>query len=179
MNSSLVCGWAKSLETVKRIFPQNERERKMDMKRIALSFICILLLAASLCSCFLGGITQKSFVDGKKAPQLEPSDIESVTLRHLWSETDILFTAEQLEEFTALFNDSIVHLRDGGTTPDYVLVVILKNGTEFHLIDSESILEIQFKKIEGNSDFERNYDIKIENDELIQYIKETMQEETT
>jgi hypothetical protein len=127
----------------------------------------------------LGGITQKSFVDGKKAPQLEPSDIESVTLRHLWSETDILFTAEQLEEFTALFNDSIVHLRDGGTTPDYVLIVILKNGTEFHLIDSESILEIQFEKIEGNSDFERNYDIKIENDELIQYIKETMQEETT
>lgn len=102
-----------------------------------------------------------------------------MTLRHLWSETDILFTAEQLEEFTALFNDSIVHLRDGGTTPDYVLVVILKNGTEFHLIDSESILEIQFKKIEGNSDFERNYDIKIENDELIQYIKETLQEETT
>jgi hypothetical protein len=40
-------------------------------------------------------------------------------------------------------------------------------------------LEIQFEKIEGNSDFERNYDIKIENDELIQYIKETMQEETT
>ena len=147
------------------------------MKRIASFFIGVLLLAVLLCSCFLGGITQKSFVDGKKAPQLDPSDIESVRLQHPGSETDILFTTEQIEEFAALFNDSLVHIRDGGTTPDYFLTVTLKNGTEFRLDDTGSILAVYFKKIAGSSDFKRNYDIKIENDELIQYIKETLQEE--
>ena len=60
---------------------------------------------------------------------------------------EMLFTAEQIEEFAVLFNDSTVRIRDGGTTPEYVLVVILKNGTEFYLIDSESVLEIRFKKL--------------------------------
>ena len=147
------------------------------MKRIAPFFAGILLLAVLLCSCFSGGITQKSFVYGKKAPQLDPSDIESVTLSCPGSETVVVFTTEQIEEFTALFNESVVHIRDGGTTPEYVLTVLLKNGTEFHLDDAESILEVHFKKIAGKLDFEHNYDIKIENAELIQYIKEALQEE--
>lgn len=149
------------------------------MKRRSFLFLAgVLLLAVLLASCSFGGITQKSFVDGKNAPQLDPADIESVTLSAPGSETHILFTAEQIEHFAALFSASTVKIIEGATTPDYVVTVTLKNGTEFHLDDSENDLEVYFSKIKGKSDFTRNNDIKISNDELIHYLKDTLGKES-
>ena len=135
--------------------------------------VFLLLFAVLLCSCSSGALTQDAFKDGKNAPQLNVSDIQSVKKGFTASDARETFelTEKQIGRFVALFNESTVRILKGETTPDYYLLVELKNGTSFRIEESETNLAVYFTRIAEEATFTQKNDIKIESSDLKQFIE--------